>query len=87
MTYRKELNDIKTKILNRFGKNLLATCLLRRWYPVFRRRDFNLGFSMELREPVIVMKRENFKHKLVVRKRVPMDDTGADQLVVAKKFL
>lgn len=77
----------KPEFLIRSGKNLLATCLLRRWYPAFRRRDFNFGFSMELREPVIFMLRETPKGKLVSRDRVLMEYTGTDQPVVVKKFL
>ena len=76
------MDDIKTKILSHFGKNLLETCLLSRWYPAFRRRDFNLGFSMELREPVIFMLRENPKVNLVIRERVLKEYTGTDRLVV-----
>jgi hypothetical protein len=84
---KRTLDDIKTRILNRSGKNLLATCLPSRWYPAFRQREFNPGSFMELREPVIFMLRENSKNILVSRKRVPMEYTGADRFVVAKKFL
>ena len=41
--------------------NLLGVWLLSKWQPACRRRDSDLGSYRELREPVVLMKRENSK--------------------------
>ena len=58
--------------------NLLGVWLLSKWQPACRRRDSDLGSYGELREPVVLMKRENFKGQEASRGRVPMQETGAE---------
>jgi hypothetical protein len=43
------------------GINLSEAWLLERWQPAYRRRETNLGFYKELREPTVLMLREKVK--------------------------
>ena len=60
---RKEQNGIKTGRSSNPRTSLGETCLLTRRYPAQRWRELDHGSHAELREPVVVMKREMHKQR------------------------
>ena len=87
LTRRNTENDIKTGGVS-ISRDKLAGELrmLCKWCPAYSGRDSLPGFPWELREPVIAMPREK-RESNRASVRVPMCDTGAELLVVAKKVL
>jgi hypothetical protein len=65
--------------------SLRATCLLLRRQPVYRRHEFDTGFSTE-RENLDSAVKGNDKWQ-TPRGRIPMQEPGAEPLVVALKRL
>ena len=65
---------------DKFGSYLFTD----RTAPGIEEADLELGPCVELREPVVMMKRERHKQE-IVRLKVSMHCTGADKLVVVSK--
>lgn len=61
--------------------------MLCRRCPAYSGRDSVSGFLWELREPVITMFKGEMQVTELASMRVPMRDTGAELLVVVRKYL
>ena len=78
-------DDIKTGRPPRPGKVWrLPTYLLAIWCPVYRRRDFHLGFDTELENLIDGVKGKGASGG-PARPKVPMRRSGTDCFVVAMK--
>ena len=67
------------------GISLPKSLVMGRRQPAYRGHESDLGFYKELREPVVLMTRENSKVEKTLREKVLRQETGAEQSVVAKK--
>jgi hypothetical protein len=66
------------------GKNMTVTYLLVMWCPVYKQRDFHLGFDTELENLIGGVKGKGTSGR-TVRPKVPIRRLGADCSVVAWK--
>ena len=77
-------DDIKTGRPPRSGKSMAVTYLLAIRCPVYRQRDFHLGFDTELENLIDGAKGKGASGS-PARPKVPMRRSGADCFVVAMK--
>ena len=77
-------DDIKTGRPPRSGKSMAVTYLLAIRCPVYRRRDFHLGFDTELENLIDGVKGKGASGG-PARPKVPMRRSGTDCFVVAMK--
>jgi len=100
MTRRKRIDDIKTGESRCSGMSLVGTCLLTRWCPASRWREFGSGSGTErgnllpdtgpavrLGEKPPGWRERGLQVAETTRGRVAMRGTGADRLVVVMKVL
>jgi hypothetical protein len=78
-------DDIKTGRPPRSGKSMAVTYLLAIRCPVYRQREFHLGFDTEL-ENLIGGAKGKGTSGSPARLKVPTRQSGADCLVVARKW-
>src|SRR5258707_1396956 len=78
-------DDIKTGRPPRSGKSMAVTYLLAIRCPVYRQREFHLGFDTEL-ENLIGGAKGKGTSGSPARRKVPTRQSGADCLVVAMKW-
>ena len=87
-TRRNPETDIKTGgvsiFRDQFASELRMLC---KRCPAYSGHDSVLGFSWELREPVITMFKGEIQVTELMSMRVPKRDTGAELLVVVRKYL
>ena len=87
-TRRNPETDIKTGGVSIFRDESASELrMLCRRCPAYSGRESVLGFPWELREPVITMFKGEMQATELASMRVPMRDTGAELLVVVKKYL
>src|SRR4051795_10886427 len=85
MRHRNRSSDgIKTGRPSRSGKSMAVTYLLAMRCPVYRQRDFHLGFDTELENLMGGAKGKGTSGS-PARPKVPRRQSGADCLVVAMK--
>jgi hypothetical protein len=77
-------DDIKTGRPPRSGKSMAVTYLPAVWCPVYRQRDFHLGFDTELENLIDAAKGKGASGSPVSPK-VPMRRSGTHCFVVAMK--
>ena len=80
----RSLEDIKTGAPPLSGKSMVVTYLLAMRCPVYKQRDFHLGFDMEL-ENLIGGGKGKGTSGSPARPKVPIRRSGTDCLVVALK--